>query len=1667
MTQYSQLARDLQGAAIQFTALASSASAFGSVVNTFREFERQLTLTASAANATAVEFRRMEEASKRFSLFLTGTAAEGAQALYELASAGFDANESLSAMSGVMLLAQANLEEVGFAADVVSANIRAFGLSASDATRVANVFTAANINSLATLDKLAYSLRQVAPVAAVAGLSIEETVGYLSELYNIGLRGEQAGTGLRNIIVRLSAPVGEAREILSEFGIATVDAAGNMRNLEEVLRDISAQNFSTEQLSKLFGAEALASGVALLESVNGSYQKLRDEITGTNAAFEVASKQVNTLDGSLRIAQNSINSIAISMGDALSPAIRDLALMLSEIARWFDQLDTGSQAAIATFGSFAVAAVALIAAFGTLVPLLANGVKNIISLGGGLVGVVRSLPAAVAGISALGATLTSMGATVVSIVANWQLFAGGFLAIVGLPAILATAAAAVVGLGAAWLIVANNARAAEEAQRGAATIDAQLPDQRIQDFADNIDAARQKLRAIPNIFANEGTGPVDAAGAAVGTIENIKKTLEDVMRERADLMKTFEDSVKERDAQDKKINDFYESGAATPGNYIAEAFGSLFGTGSPLDRLSDFQKGQLAEYDSKISELQKQSDQIDAIVKEATEIVVESFTKFAENIEDDPTLLSPNLGPLENKVKELLNNDEFYATLLDAVKQTAADGKVSTAEVQDTVIRVFSERDADIAKALAPATSLAKTLASLSAGQTSFRNEIRKVEVAISKREADAMSDLAAAYEADVLAASLELRDDLENFQQDAAKVIADALGSNELISAVFQIVDAQGETTTAALTDLINRNNIFEALKKEAANGASLSEMEDTAKRLGDRNRELLDILIAQLVEAGRISEETANQLREQFELSGAAIAAAIDGFSVSLLESEEENEKRMRQAVTAAKRQADLVKQLADLRIDSQLTLLNAQQRMADLGTFNASEDLQRGFQRLDLEYEKTLAGVKARIDAESAALGRELTEEERSAIYNRYADAAATVRAAGQEQLIRELRETSIGIERELDDVSTRLADASREAKQTLLQQGSSLSVADFLQADQENEVNAIVARYRAQITSLAREQQDLQQKYRGNPAMIEAVNAEYHELIQTLQQAMQAELKYTDTFEAQAERRVRAIDKQISQMREQALVSGDVTAQISAGINEALLEAQKSSLNVIDVTRDAITGLIDVTSEGLTDVIFDFGNAGKNLADNLNSLARDLSNAVIKDALEKVLSGFMSPEAQAAANGGHMATVDPNSVVYMANTIADAIRTTITPMVTQAGLNATGGTFGGPQVTLPQDITAAIKKAADAQGVSADTLTRIAYIESRGNPYAKNPNSSAGGLFQFVDSTAAQYGLKDRYDVTEASNAAARLLADNIRVLSSVLGRMPTAGEAYLAHQQGAGGASRLLSNPMGRAVDTVGYKAVINNGGNASMTNAEFAAMWTQKVDGIVTPSITGASEAVSSAMKEGATKIAEGAGQASEAIRGSATKMKATTTKAETDFTGAFDTLIMGIGSVGGQFLGEFGSVLGSLLGVLSGGDGLSNNIGNIFSSLFGGGAKSFAGGGFTGFGSRTGGLDGKGGYLALVHPNESIIDHTMPRIVDPNAGRSNSGGSTFVQPLTVNVNDYNGNKVRVEEEQRSDGRRLNITIEEQVSGAITRPGSQAKKSLSNTFGLQERITQR
>ncbi len=149
----------------------------------------------------------------------------------------------------------------------------------------------------------------------------------------------------------------------------------------------------------------------------------------------------------------------------------------------------------------------------------------------------------------------------------------------------------------------------------------------------------------------------------------------------------------------------------------------------------------------------------------------------------------------------------------------------------------------------------------------------------------------------------------------------------------------------------------------------------------------------------------------------------------------------------------------------------------------------------------------------------------------------------------------------------------------------------------------------------------------------------------------------------------------------------------------------------------------------------------------------------------------------------------------------------------------------------------------------RGLPLGYLDRTAKVESSYNPNARNPNSSAGGMFQFIDDTARAKGLTNKFDPFAASEAAASLAADNAAYLRKN-GIEPTAGNLYLAHQQGPKGAVKLLQAGDAPASSVVGGAEAGLNGGGGLSSNA-MADKWRSKfadLDGTATPPTQGSTD---------------------------------------------------------------------------------------------------------------------------------------------------------------------------------------------------------------------------
>lgn len=292
-------------------------------VKTSVSFEQAMANAASVAGATGEEFEKMTLLAREMGAKTVFSASDAADALYYMASAGYKVDQMADSIESTLNLASATQYDLADTTDIVIATLNQFGLEASSAERIANVFASAIGNSMASMDKLANSMGYVGPVANSLGYQIEDTVGALSILYNAGYDGSTAGTTLRQALVSLMNPSTAALKVFESLGLSFDDLNPATNDFASIVDKLAESGMDTAQAMEVFGARGGPGMLALMSKGGAAINEMTASITGTNKATEMASIQINTLQGDFKLLESEIEEVAISFGDVLIPIIRE------------------------------------------------------------------------------------------------------------------------------------------------------------------------------------------------------------------------------------------------------------------------------------------------------------------------------------------------------------------------------------------------------------------------------------------------------------------------------------------------------------------------------------------------------------------------------------------------------------------------------------------------------------------------------------------------------------------------------------------------------------------------------------------------------------------------------------------------------------------------------------------------------------------------------------------------------------------------------------------------------------------------------------------------------------------------------------------------------------------------------------------------------------------------------------------------------------------------------------------------------------------------------------------------------------------------------------------------------------------------------------------------
>lgn len=306
------------------------------------DFEEQMSRVKAISGATGSSFDQLKQQAIDLGAKTAFSAKESAAGMENLASAGFDANEIMEAMPGLLDLAAVSGGDVALASENAATALRGFGLDASQAGHVADVFARAAADTNAEVADMGEAMKYIAPVANAMGISLEESAAAIGIMSDAGIKGSQAGTSLRGALSRLAKPTDPMIAKMDELGLSFYDAEGNMKSLKDQIGMLQQafKGLTPEQqqnaLVTLYGQESLSGMMALIDKGPDSLGKLTNSLKDSNgAADEMARTMQDNMNSSIEQMLGAFESAAIVIQGIIAPAIRGVADTIGGLVQKF------------------------------------------------------------------------------------------------------------------------------------------------------------------------------------------------------------------------------------------------------------------------------------------------------------------------------------------------------------------------------------------------------------------------------------------------------------------------------------------------------------------------------------------------------------------------------------------------------------------------------------------------------------------------------------------------------------------------------------------------------------------------------------------------------------------------------------------------------------------------------------------------------------------------------------------------------------------------------------------------------------------------------------------------------------------------------------------------------------------------------------------------------------------------------------------------------------------------------------------------------------------------------------------------------------------------------------------------------------------------------------
>lgn len=396
-------------------------------VKTAADYESAMSNVQAITGATGDDFKKLTQLGKDLGASTAWSAQECAEAMQYTGMAGWTAKENIDGLKGILDLASASGTDLARTSDIMTDAISAFGYKASDSAKFADVMTKACTSANVSVDTLGESYKYCGAICGTMSYSIDEVTTSLAAMGNMGIKGSQAGTALKNAISNMAAPTKNMQAAMKDLDISIVNQDGSMKSWGDVIKNLQGsfkgltQDQQAAYAKQLFGKESMAGMLAIINTSTSDYNALADSIKNSGgAANDAAQTQLNNLNGQLTLLKSALEGAAITIGDKLLPYIKSAVDWVQKATDWFNGLSDAQVSMIMKFAGIAAVIGPTLFVFGKLVTAVSvvytkfGMVTGAIAKAGGVIGLITS-PAGI-----VIAVLAGVAVAAFLIIKNWD-----------------------------------------------------------------------------------------------------------------------------------------------------------------------------------------------------------------------------------------------------------------------------------------------------------------------------------------------------------------------------------------------------------------------------------------------------------------------------------------------------------------------------------------------------------------------------------------------------------------------------------------------------------------------------------------------------------------------------------------------------------------------------------------------------------------------------------------------------------------------------------------------------------------------------------------------------------------------------------------------------------------------------------------------------------------------------------------------------------------------------------------------------------------------------------------------------------------------------------------------------------------------------------------------